>query len=508
MESVVLTGSTLTVLETEGVARRGWKVKVGEEAAQRVKAARAEVERLLNLGQPVYGITTGFGKLADVAVSPQQAAQLQGNLIRSHAAGVGDPLPEDVVRAAMLLRVNALLKGCSGIRLEVLETLVQMLNRGVHPVVPAKGSVGASGDLAPLAHIALVLSGEGEAFYRRQRLSGGEALHRAGIEPVALEAKEGLALINGTQVMSALGCLLVSECRRILGTADVAAALSLEGLRGQTAPFHPLIQEVRPHPGQQEVARNLRRLTEGSRLTTRPGELRVQDAYSLRCIPQVHGAVRDAMAHLGEILEREINSATDNPLVFPGEDLVLSGGNFHGQPLAMALDYAAIALCALGSISERRLDRLLNPVTSGLPAFLTSSGGLSSGLMLVQYTAAALVSENKTLASPASVDSIPTSAGQEDHVSMGPWAARKAGQILDNLEWVLAAELLAAAQAIEFLGADGLGAGTSPAWNLIRRHVPPLEEDRPPAPDLTVLKGLVSGGEILRAAEEEVGPLA
>jgi histidine ammonia-lyase len=325
---------------------------------------------------------------------------------------------------------------------------------------------------------------------------------------VVLGAKEGLALINGTQVMSAMGCLLVSEARRLVGTADVAAALSLEALRGQIVPFHPLVQVVRPHPGQEEVARNIRRLTEGSGLLTGPGEVRVHDGYSLRCIPQVHGACRDALAHLAEVLEREINSATDNPLVFPEERLVISGGNFHGQPVAMALDYACIALASLGVISERRLERLLNPGQSGLPAFLTRSGGLCSGLMLVQYTAAALVSENKTLAHPASVDSIPTSAGQEDHVSMGPWAARKARRVLDNVEWVLAAELLAAAQAVEFLGPGGLGAGTGPVWQLIRRHVPPLEEDRPPAPDLARLKELVSAGEILRAAEEAVGPLA
>jgi len=508
VETVVLTGSTLTALEVEGVARRGWKVKVGEEAARRVKAAREEVERLVAEGRVVYGVTTGFGRLADVVVSPDQAAALQRNLIRSHAAGVGDPLPEDVVRAAMTLRVNALLKGYSGIRLEVIETLVQMINRGVHPVVPEKGSVGASGDLAPLAHVALVLMGEGEAFYRGERLPGGEALRRAGIEPVVLGAKEGLALINGTQVMSAMGCLLVSEARRLAGTADVAAALSLEALRGQIAPFHPLVQMARPHPGQEEVARNIRRLTEGSTLLTGPGEVRVHDGYSLRCIPQVHGACRDALAHLAEVVEREINSATDNPLVFPEERLVISGGNFHGQPVAMALDYACIALATLGVISERRLERLLNPGQSGLPAFLTRSGGLCSGLMLVQYTAAALVSENKTLAHPASVDSIPTSAGQEDHVSMGPWAARKARRVLDNVEWVLAAELLAAAQAVEFLGSAGLGAGTGPVWQLIRRHVPPLEEDRPPAPDLARLKELVSAGDILRAAEEAVGPLA
>ncbi|MBC7340252.1 MAG: histidine ammonia-lyase [Firmicutes bacterium] len=508
METVVLTGSTLTVLEVEGVARRGWKVKVGDEAARRVKAARAEVDRLLAEGRVAYGVTTGFGRLADVAVSPSQAAALQRNLIRSHAAGVGDPLPEDVVRAAMTLRVNALLKGYSGIRLEVLETLVQMINRRVHPVVPEKGSVGASGDLAPLAHVALVLIGEGEAWYRGQRLPGGEAMRRAGIEPAVLGAKEGLALINGTQMMGALGCLLVSEARRLAGTADVAAALSLEALRGQLDPFHPLVQSARPHPGQEEVARNLRRLTEGSRLVTAPGEMRVHDAYSLRCVPQVHGACRDALAHLAEVLEREINSATDNPLVFPEHHLVISGGNFHGQPVAMALDYATIALSTFGNIAERRVERLLNPGQSGLPAFLTKFGGVCSGLMLVQYTAAALVSENKTLAHPASVDSIPTSAGQEDHVSMGPWAARKARRVLDNVEWVLAAELLAAAQACEFLGPEGLGAGTRPVWQHIRRFIPPLEDDRPPAPDLARLKELVSTGEILRVAEEAVGPLA
>lgn len=507
MEQIVLDGSSLHIEHVRRVARQGAGVCISSSAMDSVRSARELVDRLVAGEQAVYGVTTGFGKFSEVAISAAESGRLQVNLIRSHACAVGEPLAEDATRAAMALRANALAKGHSGIHPSTLTLLVEMVNRGVHPVIPSQGSLGASGDLAPLAHMALVLIGEGEAFYREERLPGREALARAGLEPVILGPKEGLALINGTQVMTALGALAVSDAVRLVCHADIAAALTLEALRGIPRAFDPRVQAVRPHPGQIRVARHLLNLLEGSSLVTGPGEVRIQDPYTLRCLPQVHGASLDAIEHVWAVLEREVNSATDNPLLFVNEGEVISGGNFHGQPVALALDYLGIAVSELANISERRTERLVNPQLSGLPAFLTELGGLNSGFMLAQYTAASLVSENKILASPASVDSIPSSANQEDHVSMGTTAARKAANINNNCQYVLAIEFLAAAQAVDFREPEGLGAGTAAAYRILRRHVPRLDEDRVLAHDVETVRELIRSGEILQAVEAAAGPL-
>lgn len=514
-EKVILDGQNLTLEQVVRVAREGVAAEIAPEALARVEESRRLVEAFLRGGKAVYGVTTGFGKFSDVMISPEETEYLQRNLIVSHACGVGEPLDPEIVRAVMLLRANALCKGFSGIRRDTLETLVAMLNRGVHPIIPEKGSLGASGDLAPLAHMVLVLIGEGEAWYEGERLPGGEAMRRSGIPPVTLQAKEGLALINGTQVMTAIGALAAADALSLARSADVVAALTAQAVRGIPKAFDPRVNAVRPHPGQAQSARNLLRLLAGSRLVTAPGELRVQDPYTIRCIPQVHGASRGVIDHVREVLERELNSATDNPLLFPesgeagspdsGE--VISGGNFHGQPVALALDYLGMALAELANIAERRVERLVNPQLSGLPAFLTRYGGLHSGFMIAQYTAAALVSENKILASPASVDSIPSSANQEDHVSMGTISARKARAILENARNVLAIELLCASQAAEFLGPDGLGSGTTAAYRLLRREVPPLDEDRVLAPDIARAASLIASGDLLAAVRAEIGEL-
>ncbi|MEW6307431.1 MAG: histidine ammonia-lyase [Bacillota bacterium] len=490
MTELRIDGISLSLTDIERVAR-GQRVALCPSARARVAATRQVVDRLVAGDRPIYGVTTGFGRLADVAVPPAAAEELQVNLVRSHAAGVGDPLPEPEVRAVILLRANALARGHSGVRPEVIGLLLDLLNAGVHPVVPSQGSLGASGDLAPLAHIALVLIGRGRAAVSGTVCDGGEALARAALLPIRLQAKEGLALINGTQAMTGIGALAVAQGLRLAGLADAVAALTTEVLRGIPDAFDERIHSARPHPGQVESARNLRAHLAGSRLTTRAGEARVQDAYALRCIPQVHGACRDALAYAAGVLRTEANSATDNPLLF-GEE-VLSGGNFHGQPVAIAMDLAGIALAELASISERRTERLLNPaLNDGLPAFLTRNSGLHSGLMLAQYTAAALVSENKLLASPASVDSIPSSANQEDHVSMGTIAARKARTILDHTRQVLAIELICAAQAIDLR--DGVSR-LSPAGRrlhaAVRAVIPPLDGDRELHTDISRVATLV-----------------
>jgi len=465
------------------------------------------VSQLVQQRRPVYGITTGFGKFSDVTISPEETAALQRNLLMSHACAVGDPLPQEVVRAMLLLRAQALSHGHSGIRVETLELLVKFLNLGVVPVVPEQGSLGASGDLAPLAHMSLPLIGLGEAYVNGERLPGAEALARVGLEPVTLTAKEGLALINGTQAMTALGCLGVYDAQTLLKTADIAAALTAEALGAIPAAWDPRIQKLRLHPGQQATGRNLRRLVEGSRLVTRPGQVRTQDPYTLRCLPQVHGASRTAVAHVAEVLGWEMNAVTDNPLLFPEEGEVISGGNFHGQPVALALDYLAIAVAELADIAERRIERLVNPQLSGLPAFLTSNGGLHSGLMITQYTAASLVSENKVLAHPASVDSIPSSANQEDHVSMGTTAARKARKVMANVRRVLAIELLCAAQALEFRGPERLAPATRAAYEAVRQRVAPLDGDRVMTPDIESLAEMVHSGELVSAVEKVIGEL-
>lgn len=507
MRPILLDGYRLTFRDFAAIARRGSWVGLTPEAEGRVKASRALVEDLVAKGRVVYGVTTGFGKFSDVFISPERSGLLQRNLLVSHAAGVGTPLSEETVRAVMALRVNALAKGYSGIRPETLRLLIEMLNRGVHPVIPEQGSLGASGDLAPLAHMALVMIGGGEAFLRGRRLPGGQALSEAGLDPVELGAKEGLALINGTQVMTGIGGLAITDAENMLKAADIVAALTTEALGGIPAAFDPRVQAVRGQPGQSLVARNLLRLLEGSALVTRPGEARVQDAYALRCIPQVHGASVQALGHVFEVVGRELNAATDNPLIFPDDGDVISGGNFHGQPVALVMDYLGISLAEMGNISERRTERLVNPALSGLPAFLTPHGGLHSGLMIAQYTAASLVSENKVLAHPASVDSIPSSANQEDHVSMGTIAARKARSILTNVRRTLAIELMAAAQAVDFSDPRGLGKGSRAGYRLVRERVPRLEEDRFLAPEIEALDEMISSGALVAGVEEAVGPL-
>ncbi|MDQ7794970.1 MAG: histidine ammonia-lyase [bacterium] len=505
---VELDGTSLTLEDLERVAAGQTQVALTAEAWTRVTAARAVIEDALRQGKVIYGVTTGFGNFSEVPISPSEVRQLQRNLLLSHAAGVGDPLPEPAVRAMILLRANSLASGYSGVRPEVIRALLDLLEHGLHPVVPVQGSVGASGDLAPLAHVALALIGEGEVFWKARRVPAAEALGKAGLKPLTLEAKEGLALINGTQFMTALGALAVLGADRVSRVADVAAAMTCEALRGTDASASDRFAALRPHPGHGRAAANLRRLLAGSQLVSRPGEIRVQDPYVLRCVPQVHGAGKDVLAHVRQVIERELNAVTDNPLVFPGEGLILSGGNFHGQPLALALDYLAMALAEWADIAERRIERLLNPQLSGLPAFLVRAGGLNSGLMLAQYTAAALVSENKVLCHPASVDSIPTSANQEDHVSMGAIAARKAGLVLANTERVLAIELLCAAQALDFRDLDGAGPAVRRAHGRIRERLPRLEEDRMLSPDIEAVAGLVRSGELLSAVEEVTGSLA
>ncbi|MGB9780572.1 histidine ammonia-lyase [Caldanaerobacter sp.] len=501
MKKVVIDGNNLTIEDVVRVARDRWEVVLGEIAKERIKHSRKIVEKYLKEGRVVYGITTGFGKFSEVVISKEDTEKLQENLIMSHSCGVGKPLPEDVVRAIMLLRTNALAKGYSGVRLETVDTLIDMLNKNVIPVIPEKGSLGASGDLAPLAHMVLVMIGKGEAFYEGERMPGSEAMRKAGIPVITLSAKEGLALINGTQVMSALGCLNLYDAKRLIKTADAVASLTLEALRGIIDAFDERVQIVRPHKGQAISARNVRNMVMESELVTRQGQIRVQDAYTLRCIPQVHGAVRDAISYVEEVLKTEINSATDNPLIFPDDGEVISGGNFHGEPVALAMDFLAIALSEIANISERRIERLVNSQLNDLPPFLTEKGGLNSGMMIAQYTAASLVSENKVLAHPASVDSIPSSANQEDHVSMGTIAARKAREVLRNVATVLAIELMVASQALEFRQGFRRGRGTNEVYKLVREKVKPLEEDRELYVDINTCFDIINSGMIEKVLE-------
>jgi histidine ammonia-lyase len=495
LRSVLISGNDLTLEQLYDVAMGGAEVALDPRARARMEASRAVIDRLVASGRTAYGVNTGFGDLAEVRISPDQIRQLQLNLVRSHACGVGAPLSEAETRAMMLLRANALAKGLSGVRSMVVETLCAMLNCRVHPVIPSQGSVGASGDLAPLAHLAQVMIGEGEAIYAHEKLAGGEALRRAGIAALALEAKEGLSLLNGTQGMLALLALALREAEILVDTADVAAALALDALRGSPTAFDERIAQARPYAGHAATARNLLRLNRGSQIreSHRAAERdpRIQDAYSLRCAPQVHGAVRDALAQVREILLVELNSATDNPLVFADTGEVLSGGNFHGQPLAMAADHLAVALATLAGISERRTEHMTNPHTSRLPAFLTSDPGLNSGFMLAQVTAAALASESKALATPHSVDSIPTSGGQEDYVSMGMSAARRLRPLLENLQKIIAIELLAACQGIDLLAPLRTGTEAQKAHDLVRTVSPRVTADRSLAPDIAVVAALI-----------------
>jgi histidine ammonia-lyase len=497
-------GEHLTLADVVNVARYQAPVRLSETARDAIARSRALVESIVEQGETAYGINTGFGDLSTVSIPSDQLSELQHNLIRSHSAGVGSALPTDVARAMLLLRANALAKGYSGVREIVVERLIDLLNAGVTPVVPCQGSVGASGDLAPLAHLSLVLLGEGEATLDgvERALPGGEALHRAGLEPLELTAKEGLALINGTQLMTAVGALALHDAEVLVASAEVAATVSLEALRGTDTPFDAAIQAVRPHPGQIRVAARMRSMLAGSEILpshkSHEDDPRVQDPYSIRCTPQVLGACWDAIGYVRNVLEIEINSATDNPLCFPsdsGRGRVLSGGNFHGQPVALALDFLKLAVAELAGISERRTYLMLDPARSGLPAFLSPSPGVESGFMVAQYTAAALVSENKVLAHPASVDSIPTSAGMEDYVSMGPIAARGAASIIANATRVVAIELLCAAQGVEQHIPLKPGRGVVAAVERLRAAVPRVTEDRVLSGDIERVAAMIATGQ-------------
>ena len=479
MKRLLLSGSGLTLDDLAAAADRRVRAELAPAARRAMAASRKIVERAAAKGQRVYGVTTGFGKFADVAIEPERIEELQRNLVRSHAAGVGRPLPDRTVRAIMLLRANALAKGFSGIRVETVRTLLAMLQKDILPVVPEQGSVGASGDLAPLAHLALAMMGEGTVRRGGRSMAAGRALRAARLTPVVFGAKEGLALINGVQMTVAAGGLALHRALHLARVADIAGAASLDAARGSDAAFDPGVLEARPHPGAGVSGANLRRLLAGSAIReSHRGCGRVQDNYALRCMPQVHGAARDAFSHAREVLEREMNSATDNPLVFARSGRIVSGGNFHGAPVGLVLDYASIAAADLASISERRIEKLLNPALSELPAFLVQEGGINSGMMMAQVAAASLVSENKIYAHPASVDSIPTSADKEDHVSMSPIAARKFARIVENLENVLAIELLVAFQAMEFLRPLRSSAPLEKVRRAFRRKIAPWKGDR------------------------------
>jgi histidine ammonia-lyase len=530
---VVLTGADLTIGDVEAVARQGVAATLDIHARERMQEAREVIEALLAEGALVYGVTTGFGDLASTFVEPARSAQLQENLLMSHAVGVGDPFPREIVRAMLLLRANTLALGHSGCRPILVDRLLAFLEHGIHPVVPEQGSVGASGDLAPLAHLALPIIGRGQVEFRGSVVPALLALREVGLEPLVLEAKEGLALLNGTQMMSAIGALLLADADRLARTASVIAAMSVEALLGTDVAYAAAYQLARPHPGQVAVAAELRHLLResGVQRSHHGSPHKVQDPYSLRCVPQVHGAVRDAFDHLRRVLDIELNSATDNPLVFPGGGVadvntaatgggrVISGGNFHGEPVALALDFAKLALAELGAISERRTALLVDArLNGGLPAFLVQSSGLDSGMMLYQYTAAALASENKVLAHPASADSIPTSANQEDHVSMGSIAARHARRVLDHVERILAIELVVAAQALDLrlaalAAADAVsgpprpGLGVGEAHRRVRERVTHLDRDREPGPDLAAGVELVRSGALVDLAGPGVTPV-
>jgi histidine ammonia-lyase len=522
MKTHILDGNQLTIPEVVDLANETACAKLSSTAKRKILRARKLVELWTNRGEVVYGVTTGFGEFANVQVKTSELEQLQENLIFSHAAGTGDPLPAEVVRAMMALRINALAKGFSGIRLATVELLMEMLNRNIIPVIPSQGSVGASGDLVQLAHLVLAMMGKGKIQLKEKRKNGTTrligshaALRNNGLQPVRLTAKEGLALINGTQMMTAYAALVVHQAKLLARIADIAASLSVEALRGSDTAFDKRIHKLRPYIGQRAVAKNMRRLMRGSELreSHRFNDARVQDAYSMRCIPQVHGASRDAIDYVYDKVSIEINSANDNPLIFPDDGIHLEGGNFHGQPMALAMDFLAIALSELANISERRIERLVNGSLSGLPRFLTPHGGLNSGLMIAQYTAASLVSENKVLAHPASVDSIPTSANQEDHNSMGSISAQKAWRVLKNTQTVLAIEVLCACQGMDFARTLKekkplkAGEGTEAAYQFVRKNIKHLHRDRVLYNDIQKALGLVLDGSILPAVEKRIGTL-
>ena len=508
METVKIGTDGMTLADLVRVARQGSKVEATQETERNIAQTRKLIENWVEAEETIYGVTTGFGSLSDVAISREDTKKLQENILMSHAAGVGDMLEPDAVRGMLLLRIKDLARGHSGIRLETFRSLIDLLNSGIVPVVPEKGSVGASGDLCPLAHLSLVLIGKGEALVDGRRMPGEAALSSKGLKPIVLEAGEGLALVNGTQAMTAIGGLSVFDALNLCKMVDVAASMSLEVLMGSRTEFDPRIQKVRPHPGQAATSDNMLRITGNSEIISSHKDCsRIQDAYTLRCSPQVHGASYDAVQYAAGVIETEMNSSTGNPLFFKEEGVYLLGGNFHGQPVALAMDFLGIAVSELANISERRIERLVNPMLSGLPAFLVEESGLNSGFMIAQYTAAALVSENKILSHPASVDSIPTSANKEDHVSMGTIAARKAGEIVRNAENVAAIELLCAAQALDVFTNMKPGEGTEAAYSVIRGEVPRLDEDRVLSSDIETVNNLMKSGRILDAVEAKVGKL-
>jgi histidine ammonia-lyase len=497
-----LDGESLTIDDLAYAAHdSSSRIEISDPARERVRASRAAVERWIAEGRVVYGMTTGFGEFANVNIATNDIETLQENLIISHSTGVGEFLPREIVRSMMILRVNALVKGFSGVRESTIDALVAMINADILPLIPSQGSVGSSGDLAPLSHLALSLIGRGECLVNGERVPSADVLKRHGIEPVRLAAKEGLALINGTQMMCSYAALSLHRARNIMHMADIAGALSLDALRGTDAAFDERLHRTRPHPGQLTVARNLRALVNGSliRESHREGDEKVQDAYSLRCMPQVHGASRDTITFATTVVEREMNSATDNPLIFADDDIHLQGGNFHGQPLALVLDYLAIALSELANISERRTERMVNHALGGLPRFLTPQGGLHSGMMIAQYTAASLVSENKVLAHPASVDSIPTSANQEDHNSMGSIAGRKLWSVVSNVERVLSIEVLCACQGIDLLRPLMSSPTLESVITVVRTKVPFATGDRVLYHDMDNVYDLVRSGAIVAA---------
>ena len=510
IDKIVIDGDSLTITDIFKIARRGFHVDINLLALNGIESSRTYVDRLVTDQKVVYGITTGFGEFSKIRISQEDTEDLQKNLIVSHACGVGAHLPQDVVRAVMLLRINALVKGFSGIRFSTLQTLTDMLNKGVIPAIPEKGSLGASGDLAPLAHMALPLIGMGEAYYRGELLPGKEAMARAGITPVILTSKEGLALINGTQVMTAIGALAYYDAVNLAKLLDISAALTMEALKGITDAYIPELHRLRPHKGQINTAENMLRLLENSKRTRRQTENHVQDAYSLRCVPQIHGASKDVLEYVRQKLDIEINSVTDNPIILADQDMAISCGNFHGQTMAMAFDFLAVAMAELANVSERRIERLVNPALSNTLPFLTKYSGLCSGFMIAQYAAAALVSENKILAHPASVDSIPSSGNQEDHVSMGTIAARKARDVIFNASRVAAIELLCAAQAIDLDSKDdvkSLSLGTAAAYGLLRQNCPALEEDRELYVDINKTAALIDANAFVEAVEGVIGSL-
>ncbi len=504
---IKIDGSSLTLQDFIAITRHGEPVELTAAAIAAVDKARQLVDDIVEEKRVVYGISTGFGRFSEVSISKEETAQLQRNLIISHSCGVGQPFAKDIARGVVLLRANALAKGNSGVRRSTIQTMIDMLNKGVTPVIPEKGSLGASGDLAPLSHMVLVMLGEGEAWYQGARLSGAEAMQSAGIAPIELTSKEGLGLINGTQVMTSVGAHTLYDALNLAKLADITAAMTIEALNGISDAFDARVHALRPHAGQQQTAANLLTLLNGSQRTTRQGEIRVQDAYTLRCTPQVHGASKDAFNYVAQKVAIELNAVTDNPIIFPDEGDAISGGNFHGQPMALPFDFLGIAIAELANISERRIERLVNPNLSGLPAFLTEKGGLHSGFMIMQYSAAALVSENKVLAHPASVDSIPSSANQEDHVSMGTIAARKARDILENAKNVLAIELLAACQAIDLSEQKPLAQATANVYQLVRKDVAKLVDDRIMYHDINKVVALIDGEAVVKAAEAACGEL-